>query len=571
MGNSKSQAISPAKSINKEPFIYYLNRHEAFVLYLTQNKTQKLRFQNKRRFPTDSAFGYINENTVIVAGGTRNGGDVGSKCYIIDLESMKIVKISPIPRPAKLGSLYLYKNFVYYAGGITQDKENASTTRPVQGCPIMRYSLEANYWETFMHQTQSIDLNNYEVNLPLLFWIDDLIYPGTFILGSKIYYYGGYLINPSLHPNQNVFSVSLESSTHDLKPENYEFTKILKNPLSCTSDESVFICGGFDEDSQPSTSCYLFTERKGFTEVISPELMIIENYPPKFTSDYTIVVAFPKISVRNSQSSGWIDYSVALNLRMRSPTFVISGNDKGNESKVMPIIRKATIVNTKPNKIMTMRDLDYNYAKRNNTMAKSLKYLPSIKGKSKVDKMKTFSYNQKLRNVVSSPEPDNYPEDRLNNTFESEEEEQKITFENKITYSDSLYIDMIISKDNDSSVKVHRKKAVKFLKVATSILSKSELTALQLNDIAHLLGLKLSVSIQEIVESLRSILNQSSYPYKRVKKLIGMIHKIMEIPKLSTEKINSITEILEVPDLVIKINKEKCILIITRIVKALVI
>lgn len=570
MGNSKSKTISPEKNPNLEPFIYYLNRPEAFVLYLTQSKTQKLRFQNKKRFPIDSAFGYINENTVMVAGGTRNSGEVGSKCYIIDLESMRIEKTSPLPTPAKFGSLYPYKNFIYYAGGVSQAKENASTTRPVQGCPVMRYSLETNHWETFVHETLSIDLNNYENDLPILFWIEDLIYPGTFILGSKIYYYGGFIVNPISCPNNYVFSISLESTTHDLKPEDYEFNKALKSPLSCTSDESVFICGGYDEDSNPSTTCYEFTERKGFTEVISPELMITENYPPKFTPNYTIVVAFPKISVRNSQSSGWIDYSIALNLRMRSPTFVISGNDKDDTSKALPIIRKATIINTKPKGTMTMKGLEYQTMKKT-IMAKSFKNFPTIKGKSKVDKMKTFNYGDRIRNVVSSPEPDNYPEDRLNNSFGSDKEEKKITFESKITYSEELCIAMIISKNNDNSVKVHRKKAVKVLKLSASVLNKSELTALQLNDIAHFLGLKLSVSIEEITESLKNILKQNSYPYKRVKKLISMLHKCMEIPKLSAEKINSITKMLEVPDLVTKINNEKCILIISRIVKALVI
>ena len=73
MGNSASAPlIMPYQDPESSTSLYYLHRKEKFVLFLTQKTTKKFRFKNKIKLYTDSALGYLNEYTVMIAGGTNS-------------------------------------------------------------------------------------------------------------------------------------------------------------------------------------------------------------------------------------------------------------------------------------------------------------------------------------------------------------------------------------------------------------------------------------------------------------------------------------------------------------------
>jgi arginine repressor len=48
------------------------------------------------------------------------------------------------------------------------------------------------------------------------------------------------------------------------------------------------------------------------------------------------------------------------------------------------------------------------------------------------------------------------------------------------------------------------------------------------------------------------------------------MHKVVEMPPLSSHKINEIIELLDVPEILHTVTKETTIMIITRIIKAMV-
>ena len=136
MGGTKSKSVIPKPRPSIMPNIYYLSRFEKFALMIGQKKTEKLRFTNELDLFLDSAICEIEDFIIIIAGGSDQYGVLQSKSYKIDLSTMKIEEISPLPLPSKFGSLLLFKNHVYYVGGITEDQQ---LLNEYVSTPIMRY------------------------------------------------------------------------------------------------------------------------------------------------------------------------------------------------------------------------------------------------------------------------------------------------------------------------------------------------------------------------------------------------------------------------------------------------
>ena len=143
MGTSNSALVLPKIESRSNLSMFYLNRTEKFVLHITESKTQKYRFKSSVKLYSDSAIGYLNDDQVLVVGGTNSKGFLKSDGFLIDFKKMTIEKISPIPMPCKLGSLILYNNFLYYVGSVTNNIE-VDAEGTLVGSPIMRYNVNEN-------------------------------------------------------------------------------------------------------------------------------------------------------------------------------------------------------------------------------------------------------------------------------------------------------------------------------------------------------------------------------------------------------------------------------------------
>ncbi|OMJ70819.1 hypothetical protein SteCoe_31119 [Stentor coeruleus] len=547
MGNTSTNSVVPEMSISVLPFINYLNRKESFVLNITQQKTQKFRFSPKLEFYEDSALGYINDTTVIIAGGTNSKGKLSKKCYLIDLSLMTIKKISSLPINSKLGTINLYKDLVYYAGGVTECLELQKTKRSKEGSPLMRYSLIDDIWEVFSHQPQSVDLSNINAEILPIYWVEDLIYSGTFLLGCKIYYYGGFLLTPEETPNRYVFSVVLDSDSYDFSIEPYEFPLFLKSPISSSNCNQAFICNGMSILDKPNLSCYIFTEKKGFTEITSPDIYSKDNYPPKVTDEYIIAVAFPKFAIKFKNSQGWMNFNVSLNLRLRSPSIIISEKLNTSSNSKFPLLHKGTI-GKKSNSILAI-------SQSHSQLSFSTK------------NTKSFVNSIKLRLAMSSPEHE--IEEELNNSLETKRKDLNVKYANSLLVSDELQMTMIVGHKNDGYIKIQRKKAVKFVKVVVKVLENKEINPLEFSKLSYSLGFKSIVSVNDIQKSLNQFLVSKTFEYKKVRKLLDILYKILETSKSSKERFDEISFLLDIPLNAKKIDKEKCILLLTRAIKSL--
>ena len=139
MGITKSSQKVPKINPTVIPKLSYLNRSQKFALLINGKKTEKFKLSEDLDLYTDSAIGEIQDCKLFIAGGSDNNGVLKSKAFIIDLNSMIVQILAPLPLPSKLGHILSYKNFVYYVSGISEDQFEPSK---YISSPIMRYNLD---------------------------------------------------------------------------------------------------------------------------------------------------------------------------------------------------------------------------------------------------------------------------------------------------------------------------------------------------------------------------------------------------------------------------------------------
>ncbi|OMJ87127.1 hypothetical protein SteCoe_11200 [Stentor coeruleus] len=552
MGNSRSEPNLLKKSYS-EVFTYYVNRSESFVLRLTQTSTKKLKFSIDKCFPSDSVLGYLDENTIIIAGGTSKSKSLRTRCYLINLEYAQLNILTPLPIPAKLGGLFKYKTDLYYAGGVTE-KKSGNNQKEFSGCPIMRYNLNDNSWEVFIHKEEQGDdgvLNSCEPSSlsENSFKIENLIYPGCFLLGSKLYYFAGAIL-PSYTPSRSVYSINLESETKELQIEPYSFPINIFNPLSGSSSKTAFIWGGLSPSSKPIQSCYMFTHKNGFSEILSPGLDYFENYPIKVTEEYIIIMAFPKFAIKFMTSHRWIHYTASLNFNMKSQTVIIKDLNNTDSIKKAPIVRDAKILIPKAINLDTDDALD---------SVKNLSMRTFDSGKD-ARTFKTESSKSRSKNsyTLKTSETGNFS----NDVFQS----KNMTFLSK----DDI-LSMVIIKKNDMLVRLPRKRMIKVIcQIYSKILTK-DLSPLEISKLSSEFGEEKEISIKQLYVCLKKNLGFEFYTYKKVHKFISILDRVLEKPKLHFQSLDQIIEFLNISMPAANIEKKKCIMVITRVVKAMII
>lgn len=171
---------------------------------------------------------------------------------------------------------------------------------------------------------------------------------------------------------------------------------------------------------------------------------------------------------------------------------------------------------------------------------------------------------------MSSPELEGQEiEEEINNSLETKRKALNVEYSNSLLVSDELQMTMIVGHKNDGYIKIQRKKAVKLVKVAVKVLENKEITPLEFSKLSYSLGFKSLVSVVDVQKSLSQFLVSKSFDYKKLRKLLDILYKILETSKVSKEKFNEISFLLDIPLDARKVDKEKCILLLTRAIKSL--
>ena len=374
-------------------------------------------------------------------------------------------------------------------------------------------------------------------------------FSGAFVFGTKLFFFAGTLMKAVPEPNNFVVSINLESENLDLEKEPYYFPYTVNDPLSGSNSKRVIIVGGQTFDSQNSTACYVFTRKKGFIEAKN-KISVSENFPPKCTEDYVIVVSFPKIHVKFKNSEGWAAFNIAQKNSLAPAKKLIPLNAQIGHG---PLYRKATFAidtDTMNSKFMTCSTSQHKF----------FNSLPS-----KISKNKEFGFTSR----------DEYEENLFTDRIEKE-----ILHRNK-GFDESKKEDIISNKrlvesldfgsgkflDDDEVVKVLHKQALKYFSLAVDKLDLGKVTAIRMNQISQVLGFKELVSIADIRIIMEELLTQQNYSSFVISSYIKIIHKVIDKPRLRSSAIFDIFDILLIPRNTSHFTKEQTISLITQVIK----
>lgn len=547
MGNEKSMIIPTSKS-ETIPFVYYLNRKEGFILYLTQNRTKKFRFKVQPKLYPDSALCYLSDTTILIAGGTNSKGKLKTNCYILDFDKMSIQAVTPLPVASKLGHLIDYKDSVFYVGGTTENQNSEEIHSQYVGSPIMKYRKSDNSWEVFLYR----DAKKIKEKTEEKFSLRNLLYPGAFMIQSKIYFFGGTVLSPEVEINYSVFSIDLESVDLNIEEEKYEFPIALNYPEAGSNSKFAFIHGGVDVSSLPNKLCYIFTLKKGFSQIGGKNLEVAENYPPRCTKDYIIAMAFPRFALKLRQSEGWMMYSVAENRSALSPVTLI--NSAQSTIKNSPLY---TVYNPSMSSFSNFQRM----RSQAHAFKSSLKHNTSLISSS-------FSSNNKRNFYTVIPKGLGRTGEVLTNSPRMSRSSLRFEENDKIVISPQLGNALIVMPQTDPSVKMPHKLAVKFLALVSGKINQKNMNPLQVNHLSHTLGYKQDITIVDLEMGLGLILQNQSYPYVLVRNFIKNFSAIFQAPEMKASRVKEIMDLLDIPNRVKVLSRQETILILSRMAKA---
>ena len=343
MGNcssKKSTTVSDTEAQQqKEPeFVfseqYYLPRKKSVLLKLDRFGIERFKFQKDVKIRKSSAV-CILDGSFYIAGGEDSACCLTKLFLKIDPVSKNTTTLSSLPVPTKGGHLHKYNNWIYLVGAKNDDadEEGALANQPA---PLMRYNIENNRWQMFstfkrehtknkvmMFINHGVTERHEEEPQKVLnvrgFCLRDLVSPGSFILGSKIYLVGGYRVNSKgqLRSTKRVYSLDV-SNDQDIRFDCEEQLRLpfkVVKPHCFAGTETVIVMGGKMGKSKTFNycACQLRPKEKQpekLVRMLEPiPVPMSGNYPPTKIDDYIAFSSFPNILLINKRS-GWVQYSL---------------------------------------------------------------------------------------------------------------------------------------------------------------------------------------------------------------------------------------------------------------------
>ena len=379
--------------------------------------------------------------------------------------------------------------------------------------------------------------------------------------------------------NHLVFSINLDLEIFELVVEEYYFPYSINKPLSAANSKAVIIIGGENFYSEPSLLCLTFSLKKGFQEFKGQTFEIIENYPPKYTEDYILIISFPKIFLKFNRSEGWITYTLSQKKKIQMPVKKINYSElrlsrpplykKGLFSvDADSLATKAETTKQKFSSSMPSRQLHT----RNNS-SRDKQFRESKPLTTDPNEVGGFFETTLSKRIISE---EYYKEDEDEHAIAhneimnegSNEFKEKAIENNQILMMDAFNIEKIIQIEDDDFVKISHKQALKLISLASLKLCMRKLTALDMNQISNQLDFHGDISIKELTVLLEEVLVGISYSLLMIGTFIKIIHKVLEKPRLKSSQISNIFHFLCLSNVTSPIDKMATILLITRIIKA---
>ena len=297
------------------PKCFYFNRKDKILFNISNDNVTKYNFKGKVKAHHDSCIGVLDSGKIVVIGGSDSSGSLTNRVFLIDTARNVATEFTQIPKSAREGHLFEYKNYYYFVGG-TVEADGVSADTSEEGSPIMRYNVTEHFWETFSHD----DTLKHNVHKALNRKITDkekhehiktktegmslthLIAPGAFLYEHRIYLVGGKIYNQGTHKiTDKIFSFSLEDGRPDVREEELKLPVKLFNPMCTVGVSQAYITGGKLENGARNSDIFIvkIDEKKIEKCSFTFDSDLEESYPPIFASGEIIFFSFPKLWVKS--------------------------------------------------------------------------------------------------------------------------------------------------------------------------------------------------------------------------------------------------------------------------------
>lgn len=307
---------------------FYLCRELKYLIRVTPDSISKFKYDKLIKIRSDSGIGYLSDGRIIIGGGTDSSGCLTNKAYLLDPAKEKVTVLPDMPVSTKEGTFFHYKEFAYYLGGI-QDSDDEILAQE-QTAPILRYFLLTGQWEIFdednkknlqghnlkfFEDPDKID-DYYEGGAKKGLHYKNILYPGMFMIGSKVYFINAQRIDSRgiLKMMDSVFSVDLEQIELGIQVESFKSPLNSFRPICGSYSKTAFIAGGLKYSSKKSNKdSYIVDFNQSppkFTLIQGLKINLDDTYPIIGNHSSFVSINFPFFAIYDQIHQAWFQFEI---------------------------------------------------------------------------------------------------------------------------------------------------------------------------------------------------------------------------------------------------------------------
>jgi hypothetical protein len=357
MGSTSSSSGNPEEEIVKKEVndFYYFSRHNKNLYQITSERVNKLKVNGKIKIYHDSAISTLDNDKIIVIGGSNLLNTPTSGAFYIDCSEHKVHEFESPPRSTKEGQVFFQDGILYFVGTTVESNEHSAS---VQGGPLMLFDTKNRVWSEISYnnilkteffslvgdQKTFDQLNLEEIN----FNLNSIIASGVFKLNNRIFFVGGKVFDGSDYlPSKQVFSLGI--ADRDLRVEPFSLPVSLVNPMCVSKGSNAFIAGGVLEDGRANLDVFIYKSKSnsilkyGASFETKPE----EHYYPFIVRDDVVFLSYPRFWIKPKGQKELNSYMIE---KVESKTF--SKAEKITKKSSKPI--EAQYIKVKNNTLTVM-------------------------------------------------------------------------------------------------------------------------------------------------------------------------------------------------------------------------
>ena len=251
------------------PDMIYLDSKSKSIISIRSKDSFRLNLKKRVRVYKDSSISLLEDNSLIICGGSDSSGSLTSGIYQIHLNE-NLLKLYPnLPIPCKHGTFLSSQSYFYYIGGICESQDPDSITLE-EAAPLCRLNKHTLKWNVYIckpefnptkflqrkicteENTEQVSINN-SSGIKL----KDLLEPGAAIFDNRIYLFGGKISNTVAVPTNKIFSICLQENNFSINEELVSLPVALFAPSCVMKRNLAIIAGGFLIDLSVNLEVFL--------------------------------------------------------------------------------------------------------------------------------------------------------------------------------------------------------------------------------------------------------------------------------------------------------------------------